>query len=228
MKNSELLEAILGGGRGARPQGQGGLSDLLGSLVRGGVSRTPQQQSGLGGLLGGLLGGGGASAPAREQARGGMSLGGLATLGMLAYQAYSAWQRQQGQAAPQEPQTVNRLMGAEVEEHSQAILRAMIATAKADGRIDTAERQLIEAELARLDADPQMQAWLEGEVRSPLDPAQVATAANTPEMAAEMYLASMLVAGQDEAERTYLDELARHLRIEPALRRELEAQVRTR
>lgn len=229
MKASDLLEQMLRAGTRASSgtAASGGLGGLLGSLVSGGVARAPQGQNGLdglGGLLGGLLGSGGA-APAGKGRAGGMNLSGLATLGMLAYQAYSAWQRQQGQAAAREPQTVNRLMGDEVEEHSQAILRAMIAAAKADGRIDAAERQLIEAEIARLSDDPQLQAWLEREVQGPLDPAQVATASRTPEMAAEMYLASLLVAGADGSERAYLEELARHLEIDPALRRELEAQV---
>ena len=46
-------------------------------------------------------------------------------------------------------------------------------------------------------------------------------------MAAEMYLASLLVADEQSfMERAYLDELARQLKLEPSLRAELEAQVR--
>ncbi|MOA70008.1 hypothetical protein D3C78_1985700 [compost metagenome] len=46
-------------------------------------------------------------------------------------------------------------------------------------------------------------------------------------MAAEMYLASvMLVDFQQPAERTYLDELAYQLKIEPELQAHLEQQAR--
>ncbi|WQG59937.1 DUF533 domain-containing protein [Pseudomonas sp. RTB3] len=60
-----------------------------------------------------------------------------------------------------------------------------------------------------------------------LDPADVARAAGTPEMAAEMYIASvMLVDEENFMEKSYLDELARQLRLEPGLKAELEKQVR--
>jgi uncharacterized membrane protein YebE (DUF533 family) len=61
----------------------------------------------------------------------------------------------------------------------------------------------------------------------PLDPADVARAASTPEMAAEMYIASvMLVDEESFMEKSYLDELARQLKLEPGLKVELERQVR--
>ena len=61
----------------------------------------------------------------------------------------------------------------------------------------------------------------------PLDPAEVARAASTPEMAAEMYLASLLMVDQQHfMERAYLDELARQLQLAPALKLELEAQIK--
>lgn len=72
-----------------------------------------------------------------------------------------------------------------------------------------------------------MQHWLHAELNKPLDPAEVARAAQTSEMAAEMYLASVMMVDQENfMERAYLDELARQLRLDPALRLELENQVR--
>ncbi len=234
----QLLRSRLGSSTGAAggASSSGGLGDLLGGLLGGGSAsgQAPGRQGGQGGLgdlLGGLLGGatqqGRPAGQAPRGGSGGLNLGSLATLGMLAYQAYSAWQRQQGQTPQQEPQTVNRLMGAQVEEHSTAILQAMIAAAKADGRIDAAEQQLIQAELAKLTDDPELQIWLEQEVRSPLDPARVAESASSPELAAEMYLASVLLVGSEQTgERPYLDALAQHLRLDAGLREQLEAQVR--
>ena len=97
----------------------------------------------------------------------------------------------------------------------------------ADGHIDDRERELIETEMARLDSDPELHAWLDRELRRPLDPAEVAHAARTPEMAAEMYLASLLIADdQSFMERTYLDELARQLGIDDDLKSRLALSVR--
>ena len=72
-----------------------------------------------------------------------------------------------------------------------------------------------------------MQQWLHAELNKPLDPADVARAASTPELAAEMYIASvMLVDEENFMEKAYLDELARQLKLEPGLKAELEKQVR--
>ena len=68
---------------------------------------------------------------------------------------------------------------------------------------------------------------LQAELNKPLDPAEVARVASTPEMAAEMYLASVLLVDEEHfMERAYLDELARQLTLDPTLKGELEAQVR--
>ncbi|MNF04991.1 Inner membrane protein YebE [compost metagenome] len=75
--------------------------------------------------------------------------------------------------------------------------------------------------------DAELQRWLEAELNKPLDPADVARAATSPEMAAEMYIASVLMVDEEHfMERAYLDELARQLKLDPVLKSELEAQVR--
>lgn len=256
MNSSDLLEQLLRSGlsgQGGSNRSAGGMAGGLGGALggalggllggSGGTSAGAGGLGGLGGLLGGLLGGG--QSPQMGQPRstnstgsnsGGMGVGGLATLGMLAYQAYSAWQKSQQQQAPAQavhssamamPQTVDMLAGPEVEEHSHAILRALIAASKADGRIDEQEKKLIYGEIPKLTSDPELQSWLDQEVRSPLDVAAVAEAANTPEMAAEMYLASALLIGtQEGGERQYLDDLAAQLQLEPELQAQLEAHAR--
>lgn len=152
--------------------------------------------------------------------------GGLAALGVVAYKAYDNWQKNQSAAPARDLQTVDRLSGPQLEDHSQAILRALIGAAKADGHIDERERSLIDGELAKLGTDPALVRWFDQELRKPLDPADVASAATTPEMAAEMYVASVLMVDEDSfMERAYLQELARQLRLEPGLVAELERQV---
>jgi uncharacterized membrane protein YebE (DUF533 family) len=102
----------------------------------------------------------------------------------------------------------------------------MVAAAKADGHLDERERGLVEAELGRLQADASARRWFEDELRRPLDPAEVARAAGSPEMAAEMYLASLLVVDDTSyMERAYLDELSRQLKLPEGLKVELERQT---
>ncbi|CDF82483.1 hypothetical protein PKB_1118 [Pseudomonas knackmussii B13] len=174
------------------------------------------------GALGLLLG----SKKARKVGGKVVTYGGLAALGVLAYKAYGNWQRQQASAPRGEPQTLDRLPPAEVEVHSQAILTALVAAAKADGHIDARERHLIDGEIAKLTSDGQLQDWLDRELAKPLDPREVARAARSGEMAAEMYLASLLMVDEESyMERAYLDELARQLSLDPALKAELESQA---
>lgn len=185
-----------------------------------------------GGALGLLLG----SKRGRKFGGKALKYGSVAALGLIAYKAYGNWQAQQQaqqgrpQAAPpapiEPPRTVNLLPAPEVELHSLAMLKSMIAAAKADGHLDERERGLVEAELGRMQADASTRRWFEDELRRPLDPAEVARAAGSPEMAAEMYLASLLVADDTSfMERAYLDELARQLRLPEGLKVELERQA---
>ncbi|WP_341958686.1 tellurite resistance TerB family protein [Pseudomonas sp. RC10] len=240
MNTSDLLEQLLRASQGSATQqrgnetGQGGLGGLLGGLLggRSGGASAGGGLGGLGGLLGGLLGGGGlAGRPAGgAQTRSGSSnYAMLASLGMMAFQAYQTWQRQQASAPQEAPRTVDQLAGPEAEDHSHAILRALIAAAKADGTIDEHEQDMIRKEIARHADDPQLQQWLDAEVAKPLDAAEVAQAADgEPGMAAEMYLASvLLVDDQQDAERNYLDELAAALSIDPQLQLHLEQQAKS-
>lgn len=207
-------------------QSSGGLGDLLGSAGKNGLGSLLSGATGgalAAGAMGLLLG----NKTARKIGGQALTYGGLAALGVLAYKAYGNWQSQQASAPQGEPQTLDRLPAAQAEQHSQAILRALVAAAKADGHVDSRERELIEGEFSKLDNDPQLQHWLQAELNKPLDPAEVARAASTPEMAAEMYLASVLLVDEEHfMERAYLDELARQLKLDPALKVELEAQVR--
>lgn len=247
MKTSGLLDQLLKSGQELLQKQQssqssgknsvGGLGDLL-SGNSGGLGKVLSGASagGLGNVLSGAGGGALAASAmglllgnrkARKLGGKAVTYGGLAALGVLAYKAYSNWQAQQSGTPQAAPQTVDRVPAAQVEEHSQGILRALVAAAKADGHVDARERQLIEAELAKLTGDAELQHWLEAELNKPLDPVEVAAAAKTPEMAAEMYLASVLMVDEEHfMERAYLDELARRLALDPQLKTELESQVR--
>ena len=211
-----------------------GLSLIEGKPQAGGAPASPDTGWGkfgagaaAGGAIGLLLG----SKRGRQFGGKALKFGSVAALGLLAYKAYGNWQAQQQQQQPSAPpaappRTVNLLPAPQVEQHSLAMLQSMIAAAKADGHLDERERSLVEAELSRISADADTRRWFEDELRKPLDPAAVARAAGSPEMAAEMYLASLLVADETSfMERAYLDELARQLRLPEGLKAELERQA---
>lgn len=190
--------------------GKGGIGGALGSDFGKGALT--------GGALGLLLG---RNKATRKLA----TYGGLAALGVMAYKAYGDYKQQQGQAV--QPQTVDRLPPPQADLHSEAILRALVGAAKADGHIDAREREAIEGEFVRISPDSDMQRWLQAELDKPLDPADVARAATTPEIAAEMYLASLVAADeQNFMERAYLDELAKRMGIDDALKQSLEQAYR--
>jgi uncharacterized membrane protein YebE (DUF533 family) len=211
MKIQGFLDHLLQSAQGDGSAGRSGGGLLNADFGKGALT---------GGALGLLLG-------KHKTTRKLATYGGLAAIGMMAYRAYGDYQRQQGGiAAGVEPQTVDRLPPPQAELHSQAILKALVAAAKADGHIDAQERQVIEGEFARISPDSEIRQWLHAELEKPLDPAEVARAASTPEIASEMYLASLLAADeQNFMERAYLDELARQLQLDDALKQQLQQQV---
>lgn len=236
MNTRGLLDQLLKSGQDLLQQksggaSAGGLGGLLSGVAKGGQGGdlgTLLKGAGGGALAAGALGLLLGNKSARKMGGKALTYGGLAALGVVAYKAYSNWQAQQASAPQAEPQTLDRLPAPQAELHSQAILKALVGAAKADGHVDARERQLIEGELVKLTQnDAELQHWLQAELNKPLDPADIARAASTPEMAAEMYVASVLMVDEEHfMERAYLEELARQLKLDPALKSELEAQVR--
>jgi uncharacterized membrane protein YebE (DUF533 family) len=157
-----------------------------------------------------------------------LKLGSIAAVGALAWKVYQEHQaRQQAPAPAAAAPRFEALPAPALEDHSRAMLKAMIAAAKSDGHMDERERELVEVELKRLDSDPSTRQWVEAELRRPVEPADVAAAAHSPEMRAEVYLASALVADETTTmERAYLDELAKRLELAPELRAALDAKAR--
>jgi uncharacterized membrane protein YebE (DUF533 family) len=237
MNIQSLLNQILGGASastGGSAHGQGRGSDL-GKYLVGGAA---------GGALGLLLG------SKRGRGMGGKALkyGSVAAVGALAwklYQDHQAKQQQQPvpnapgqgyapmpqaqpmrQAQPVQPASFAALPAPQMELHAQAMLKAMIAAAKSDGHLDARERELLHGEMVRLNADAETRAWFDAEIAKPVEPAEVAAAVTSPEMAAEVYLASLLVVDETTTmERAYLDELARRLQLAPGLKADLEARA---
>ncbi|MDE1264920.1 tellurite resistance TerB family protein [Vibrio aestuarianus] len=169
-----------------------------------------------GGLIGLLMG----SKKTKKIGKKVLGIGGAAALGALAYKAYNDWQAKQTTTQPQatfDPDDSN---------HSVLILKAMIAAAKADGHVDEQEMSKIEQAIVEMGADAQLQQLVKNELHKPLDPAAIAQLATTPEQASELYLASLLIADeQNFMEKAYLNELAKQLRLANDLVLALEQQV---
>lgn len=225
----KLLEQFLGGGQGgtpARTGKSGGMSpDFMKGLATGGVA---------GGLAGILLGG----KTSKKMVKGAVKLGGTAALAGLAYKAYESWRASQQAPAAEAPPPMKDVtpkpegtpfLPARAEERdgmSLAILRAMIAAAKADGRIDADEHRRIFDKLEELDLDTEEKAFIIDELRKPLDIDAVVAAAATPELAVEIYAASFLAIDPDDpAEQAYLAMLASRLKLEPGLRSAVEKEA---
>ena len=231
MSAQSLLEQLLKSGLSSVGASAGALGKALGGGGSGaGGSHLAKYATGAaaGGVLALLLG----SKRGRKIGGSALKYGSVAALGALAFKVYRDWQASQTASAapvrpaPSAPGGFERLPAPQVEQHSQAMLGAMIAAAKADGHMDDRERELVEAELHRLEADPALRRWVDDQLRRPVDPAAVASAAATPEMAAEIYLASVLVVDESTVmERAYLDELSRQLRLDPGLKAELERRA---
>lgn len=168
-------------------------------------------------------------------------LGGGAALGTLALQAYRNWQTKNnvpesntGAPVQKQPQSggldfdrlhFGVLPEAAQEERSRAILSAMVAAAKADGVFDARERQIILEEVQKM-GDSETMAWVQQEIYKPLDLDEIAALATSPEMASEIYLASLIVIDEQNAlEKQYLDLLATKMKLHPQLREEIERQV---
>lgn len=205
------------------PQAQGtggGLGDILaaarqamGETGRQAQAGNPVAVGGLGALAGAILGGARGSA-----SRGALGGAALALLGQVAYSALQG--RLGGDAAGAAPASGDQ--EAASEGRALVLLRAMISAAKADGQIDGREMDRILAKLDEGGADQEAKDLVLAEMRRPLDVGGLAAEASTPELAAQIYAASLLAIEVDTpAERDYLDRLAAALRLDADARRRI-------
>ncbi|SAY95876.1 putative membrane protein [Cardiobacterium hominis] len=219
--NSILNQVLNGGQQIAQQRKSGGtLGNILGNINNdtlkgfgGGVAAT--------GLLSLLMGKKGFGSNA-------LQLGSMAALGALAYNAWKNYQG--GQAAPASAAQgqfipAEERSQAQTAQASELTIKAMIAAAAADGRIDTAESSAILAQIGTENAEAR--AWLEQQIHNPPTPQSLAAeVGNDPALAAEIYLASRIVCGDlDRREIVYLHELAEALHLDDALVEKLEHQA---
>ena len=191
----------------------GGIQDLLGSLM--GVGQAVTQKvggdnlaaGGVGALLGALLGN--SDSTTANTLGGGM----MGLLGMLAYKALrnssggSASASSARTSAPvyQQPTPQQQANDAEI------ILTAMIDAAKADGQVDANELNKIMSNLQSSGIGQEGVNYVIKKLQGPMETAKIVAAVKgRPELAAEVYSASLMAIEVDtDAEKKYLDKLAK-------------------
>jgi uncharacterized membrane protein YebE (DUF533 family) len=177
--------------------------------------------AGAAGVLGGLLLSGVGGKFGRQVA----TLGGLAALGTLAYNAY---QKNKGadtvDNAPDGP--FLPVTTAAKETIGKASIRAMIMAMKADGQIESGEKAKLFDRLGQVELSDEEKAFLFEELAKPIDVGTVVADATTPELAVSLYAASLVAINLDGApEKAYLADLATRLKLDAGLVNTLHAEA---
>lgn len=250
------LEDILGQVLGGKGGAGGGLGDILGQVLGGGYGGDKPAPSGragggLGDMVGDALGGrteqvpvpapGNVPAPQPQRAPTGgtqpssgndfMKYGGLAVIGMIAFNAFRKWQQSQGAragfAADAKPADFGPAAApGGPAAFSETLLAAMTAAAQADGRIDQEELNRITGGLEKMGASGMDQQQLIQILTTPVDPQTVVDAASSPEAALQIYTASVMAIRADTAvEQQYLANLAGALGIDPGLKAQIDRDL---
>jgi len=167
---------------------------------------TGAQIGGAGALLGALFGGG---------VGGAVKGGALAVLGSLAYNAYQAHREGAAtDAAPVAPPAPSQIAAMTAPQVERTVLRAMIAASMADGVLDEAETAKLMDRIGP-DADADDRAFVQAELDAPAAPEAIAAEVSSPEVATEVYLASLLVIDADTPqEMAHLRKLAAALGLQ--------------
>ena len=151
------------------------------------------------------------------------TLGGLAGVGALAWKAYKEQNESGHVFAKKITQQISGLFkGPEAEARAEILIRAMVAAAKADGRIE-------DDEMAMMDANNKGSSEaLKAALSQAPNPKAIAALADSQQTAREIYAVSCRVAnGLNAKERDYLDRLAMALELDPELAARIETDIRT-
>jgi uncharacterized membrane protein YebE (DUF533 family) len=188
---------------------------------------SPEAKGFAGGLAASLL----VSKAGRKLGKQALRMGGIAAIAGLGYAAWRSYQDERAPGAPRDvaPPTLAPAeppppflpaatdTGAR-EDLGRALLQAMIAAARADGKLDGTERRALFENMARLELPETEPAELYAALERPVDIEALVGAASTQERAVEIYSASLLAIEVDTpAERGYLAMLAAGLGLPEAL-----------
>jgi uncharacterized membrane protein YebE (DUF533 family) len=209
-------------GRATGGQGIDDLANRLRDFIRDNPIAAGTAAAGLGGLVLGTKTG-------RSIAGSATRIGALALVGGLAYKALQNYQAGKPlisgatpvEAAPTgsgfEPATVSN-------DDAILFIRAMVAAAAADGRIDSKEQARIVSSLGQVGLDHEAEEFLAHELNNPATVDDLARAVTSPDQALQVYTAARIAIETDTAtERAFLANLAQALRIDPKLAAHIDA-----
>jgi uncharacterized membrane protein YebE (DUF533 family) len=252
---ADMLGKVLGQATSDVREGAGRIDDATGAsrhareALGQATGRTPEEmiaqikdliannRLGTGAALGGLgaliLG----TNTGRSLAATAAKLGSVALIGGLAYSAYRNYQQGRpatgGGANPQQqsllapPEGSGFEPGAITNESATLLIRAMIAAAAADGRIDAKEQQAILGGLKQARLDAAAQQFLAREIGNPATVDDLAGAVSSPEEAVQVYTAARIAVDPDlEEEHEFLAALADRLGIDESLAAHIDATAR--
>ena len=235
-----LLGSVLQGTTGSSPAATqrmsnagGGIQDLLGSLM--GAGQSVKQRvggdnlaaGGIGALLGALMGG---SNSTTMNSLGGSMMG---LLGMMAYKALKGTMSGSAgavaNASPQEyaQQHVREYAQPSPQQQNndaEIILLAMIDAAKSDGQVDPAELSKIMNTMKSSGIGQEGMNYVIQKLQGPMETERIVAAVQGRlELAAQVYSASLMAIEVDtDAERRYLDKLAKAMGLSPAVVQNIE------
>ena len=206
-----------------------GIQDILSSLM--GAGQTVKNRvggdnlaaGGIGALLGALMGG--SSSTTANSLGGGM----MGLLGMMAYKALK--NSMGGASASSSIQSQSQTMQSYVQptpqqqnSDAEIILLAMIDAAKADGQVDSDELGKIMNTMKSSGIGQEGMNYVIQKLQGPMETAKIISAVRgRPELAAQVYSASLMSIEVDtEAERKYLDKLAKAMGLTPEVVRNIE------
>ena len=216
----DALSGLTGGAKGG---GIGSmLQNVLGDASKALGGGNKLALGGLGALAGSLLGGGGGSL------KGAIGGGVMAMLGSMAYSAFKGTGSSESEEMPvglRQPES--RQQEEELEQGAELVLKAMINAAKADGKIDASEIQRILGKLEKAGADSDARDFVINEMNKPMDLSSIVAAAKgRPQLAAQIYAASLLAIEVDTpAERHYMQQLADNLDLPTEITSQLEKTI---
>jgi len=185
-----------------------------------------------GGLAALLLG----TSTGRSVAAGAVKLGGLAGLGGIAYKAFSNWQQSKPLMAgvpglEQLTAPAPTGSGFHTDDHShdtaQLIVRAMVATAVADGTIDPAQRATVVAQMQRAGLGSEESTFLDEAIAHPMSVDEIARGVSgNSQLAAQVVAAASLVANPANAsEEDFVSRLRTQLGMSADLLSQIKAAV---
>ena len=226
-----MIQSGLSSSTGSRVSNAGGgIQDLLGSLMGGGqsvLSRAGQAMgggdnlaaTGIGALLGALTGK--SSSTTLNSVGGGL----MGLLGMMAYKALtSPSAKDLASSATDAVKKYTQQTPQQKSNDAEIILTAMIDAAKSDGQVDSDEVSRIMGNLKNTGVGQEGINFIISKLQAPMETNKILAAVKgRPDLAVQVYSASLMAIEVDtQAEKNYLDKLAKSMGLSAEVVRNIE------